>query len=211
MTIIGEISTQKKRKNRFNLYDEAGEFILSVSDETLVRFKLKTGMTLSPELLAKIREEDNYQYAKNLAAGYLSYGPRTRRQMETYLQGKGLDEETIGRTMVLLEEYGYIDDLAYAREFVRQQGGKYGDKAILYKLAQRGISQETAQEACFELPQDSRQEAVQRMVEKLFKKYAGLDQQKKRQRIYAAMMRKGFAYEDFAHMLEGGYFDEEDG
>ena len=29
--VIGGISPQKKRKNRFNLYDEAGEFAFSLS------------------------------------------------------------------------------------------------------------------------------------------------------------------------------------
>ena len=199
--VIGGISPQKKRKNRFNLYDEAGEFVFSLSDETLLRFHLKVGMELSPERLEEIRGEDNYQYAKELAAAYLSYGPRTRSQLTRYLQDHQLDAAAVARAVALMEDYGYIDDASYAREFARQQGAKYGGRAIAYKLTQRGIDPSLAKKAMEEIPEEERRAAICRVIEQLKRKYAGLDEAKKRQRIYAAMLRKGFAYDDFASLL----------
>lgn len=182
-------------------------YIISVSDETLVRFKLKTGAVLGDDLLEQIRSEDHYQYAKELAAGYLSYAPRTRSQVERYLREKEVDEGAAERALGLMEEYGYIDDLAYAKEFARQQSAKYGSRAIAYKLAQKGIPAETARQALEELPPES--ETAQKLMEKLKQKYAGLDPAKKKQRIYAAMIRKGFAYSDFSAMMD--YLDDGEG
>lgn len=64
---------------------------MSLSAETIVREKLKEGSVLSDETIARLKEEDTYVYAKELAANYLSYSPRTKKKLTDYLTEKGID------------------------------------------------------------------------------------------------------------------------
>lgn len=88
MTEIQEISLQKRKKDRYNIYTDDG-FLMSLSAETIVREKLKEGSVLSDETIARLKEEDTYVYAKELAANYLSYSPPTKEKIDRLFDGKG--------------------------------------------------------------------------------------------------------------------------
>jgi len=76
--IVMEIRAQKRRKNRYNIYDEDG-FFMSLADETIVRYGIKPGVEIDAEVLEELRAEDTYKYANELAAQYLSYAPRSKK------------------------------------------------------------------------------------------------------------------------------------
>ena len=61
--IITEISQQRRRQDRYNLYCDEG-FIMSLSDETIVKNGIKKGMELEGELIERLRREDTFKYAK---------------------------------------------------------------------------------------------------------------------------------------------------
>ena len=63
--MITEINPQKRRKDRYNLYCEEG-FLLSLSDETIVKNSIKKGADLSSALIEKLRREDTLKYAKEM-------------------------------------------------------------------------------------------------------------------------------------------------
>lgn len=200
MTEIQEISPQKRKKDRYNIYTDDG-FLMSLSAETIVREKLKEGSVLSDETIARLKEEDTYVYAKELAANYLSYSPRTKKRLTDYLTGKGIDRQTAERAAELMERYGYIDDGAYAREMIRCYSSKLGKRAIRNKLLQNGVESALADAALEQLPEEDERESAQRLVEKLREKYKDLSPQKQNQRIYGALMRKGFLYSTFGEFL----------
>ena len=204
--IITAIEPQKRKKNRFNLYCENG-FFLSLSDETIYRHKLKAGMEIDAALHEMLVEEDVYKYAKELAASYLSYAPRTEKQLLDYLKRKGIDEKTGKKAAALMEKYGYIDDEAYAKELVATYQSRLGPAALRSKLLEKGVSRELAEQYS-QVPEDTRREAAAALAEKLRQKYAGLPLEKRRQRLYAALMRRGYAYGDIAHLLD---LDEDGG
>lgn len=173
MTEIQEISPQKRKKDRYNIYTDDG-FLMSLSAETIVREKLKEGSVLSDETIARLKEEDTYVYAKELAANYLSYSPRTKKRLTDYLTGKGIDRQTAERAAELMERYGYIDDGAYAREMIRCYSSKLGKRAIRNKLLQNGVESALADAALEQLPEEDERESAQRLVEKLREKYKDL-------------------------------------
>ena len=51
------------------------------------------------------------------AVSYLNSRPRTRQEVMRHLKDKGFSEEEILETVKELEEYHYIDDLAYSRMY----------------------------------------------------------------------------------------------
>ena len=208
MSILRQIAPQKRNKNRYNLSDDDG-FLTSLSVETVLRYHLKEGMELSQELLEEMKQEDTVKYAKELGMAYVAYAPRTRRQLEQHLEKKGIDRQSIAKAVATMEKYAYLDDAAYVREFVRCYGERLGVGAIRQKLAERGVDRQTIEEN-LSISQQSQRAAAQAVAEKLRRKYASEPEQKRRQKMFAALSRRGFSYDDIRAVVEMGEEAPED-
>lgn len=207
MRQIREIAPQKRNKNRYNISDEDG-FLTSLSVETVLRYHLKEGMQVSDELLEEMKREDTVKYAKEIGVAYVAYAPRTRRQLEQHLAKKGIDAQSIAQAVETLERYSYLDDAAYVREFVRSYGEKLGAGAMRQKLMERGVERQVIEEN-MELSQEGQQAAALALAQKLRRKYADQPEQKRRQKMFAALARRGFSYDDIRAVL-GELGEEED-
>ena len=207
MREIREIAPQKRNKNRYNISDEDG-FLTSLSVETVLRYHLKEGMQISDELLEEMKREDTVKYAKEIGVAYVAYAPRTRRQLEQHLAKKGIDAQSIAQAVKTLERYSYLDDAAYVREFVRSYGEKLGAGAMRQKLMERGVERQIIEEN-MELSQEGQQAAALALAQKLRRKYADQPEQKRRQKMFAALARRGFSYDDIRAVL-GELGEEED-
>lgn len=199
MRQIREIAPQKRNKNRYNISDEDG-FLTSLSVETVLRYHLKEGMQVSDELLEEMKREDTVKYAKEIGVAYVAYAPRTRRQVEQHLAKKGIDAQSIAQAVETLERYSYLDDAAYVREFVRSYGEKLGAGAMRQKLMERGVERQVIEEN-MELSQEGQQAAALALAQKLRRKYADQPEQKRRQKMFAALARRGFSYDDIRAVL----------
>ncbi len=199
MRILKQIAPQKRNKSRYNLSDEEG-FLTSLSVETVLRYHLKEGMELSDELLEEMKREDTVKYAKELGMAYVAYAPRTRHQLEQHLAKKGIDAQSIEIAVQTMQRYSYLDDGAYVREFVRSYGGRLGIGAIRQKLAERGVDRQTLEEN-LEITGEAQRAAAQAVAEKLRRKYAAEPEQKRRQKLFAALSRRGFSYDDIRAVL----------
>ncbi len=207
MREIREIAPQKRNKNRYNISDEDG-FLTSLSVETVLRYHLKEGMQISDELLEEMKREDTVKYAKEIGVAYVAYAPRTRWQLEQHLAQKGIDAQSIAQAVETLERYSYLDDAAYVREFVRSYGEKLGAGAMRQKLMERGVERQIIEEN-MELSQEGQQAAALALAQKLRRKYADQPEQKRRQKMFAALARRGFSYDDIRAVL-GELGEEED-
>ena len=117
--------------------------------------------------------------------------------MAKYLAGEASPEETAQLTAWIGE------DRSHAREFARCYSAKLGAAAIRSKLMEKGISREVI-DASVEFSREAEREAAAGLVAKLREKYAGVPEEKRRQRIYQALLRKGFSYGDAAELLRNG-------
>lgn len=86
------------------------------------------------------------------AVSYLNSRPRTRQEVMRHLKDKGFSEEEILETVKELEEYHYIDDLAYSRMYFEYGFEKgRGRNRIRRELAEKGVSSEIIEIAYDEL------------------------------------------------------------
>ncbi len=195
MRILRQMVPQKRNKTRYNLLDSEG-FFASVSVETALRYHLKEGMELPDELLEEMRREDTLKYAKEIGVAYVAYAPRTRREVEQHLARKGIDEKSIEQAVQALEEYSYLDDAAYVREFVRSYAERLGAGAIRRKLAEKGVPQQVIEEL------EQRTSLQRAVAEKLRRKYRTEPEQARRRKMFAALCRRGFSYEDIRQVVD---------
>ena len=75
------------------------------------------------------------------AVSYLNSRPRTRQEVIRHLKDKGFTENEILETVDELEQYHYIDDLAYSRMYFEYGFEKGRGKArIRRELAEKGVA-----------------------------------------------------------------------
>lgn len=196
--IITEITEQKKRKNRYNLYTEDG-FFMSLSDETLYKYNLKPGAELSGELIKELREYDTLKYANELSIAYISYKPRTAKKLKEHLLKKGIDEESALSSIEIMRQYNYIDDESFARAYAAEYLKKYSPKMVKMRLINEGVAADTANDVLEEFS-DENDETLKNTFDTLCKKYS-TPPEKQKQRVYQAMIRKGYSYYDFSDLL----------
>ena len=202
MKIITKMEVQKKNKNRYNIFLN-DQFGFSLNAETIVEFGLKIDQEPDEELIQKLKEEDSYKYAFELALNYISYRARTERETRDYLEKKELDAASIDHAILKLMEYKYLDDERYAWDFIKYQAAnsQYGTKVIQYKLLQKGIRKEIVETVCEAYQEEYEQNLARQLVAKLNQRNAGLDPRKKRDKIYRALMTKGFDYDKIKPLL----------
>ena len=204
--IITDIKRQMRNKNRYNLYGEEG-FFTSLSSETILKYNLTVDMEIDKAFLDRLRQEDTVKYAKELSIGYVCYSPRTRFQVEKHLAEKGIDKQSIAAAVAMLVEYGYINDAAYVEEFVRSYGNKLGERAMRLKLLERGVTRDVIDESLCVSPEAEVGTATE-IAGKLMQRYLALPSQKRRQKVYAALLRRGFESDVIKQALGEGEEDD---
>ncbi|MDR3294008.1 MAG: hypothetical protein LBT20_07915, partial [Clostridiales bacterium] len=125
MGTITKIEIQKKNKQRVNLYVDE-EFVCGLSVETLVKRRLKTGGTVGLDDLkdAAVEDEKNGAFHDLLKA--LSVKKLTVKEAEDGLAKKEYLNEAVLYAVEKGKEYGYLDDAAYAEEYLSVYGERCG-------------------------------------------------------------------------------------
>ena len=140
--MISKIEPQK-RKGRYNVYIN-DMFAFGVDEEVLLRFELKKGLHVTPELQKEIEAEDTFAKAYSKTLNYLSHSLRTEKQIRDYLVKNEIDIYT-DRIIGTLKELKLIDDLIYSESYVRTMANvnQKGPRNIEQDLKQRGVSEHT--------------------------------------------------------------------
>lgn len=191
---ITRLSRQKRRKNRVSLYTENGYFC-SLADEIVVRAGIRPGTEITSERLAELQAEDEYERAKDAAASYLEYAPRTCRQVMDHLViKKELSKEAAEKACSLMQHYGYVDDEAYALELSKSLTRRYARRVIVQRLVQKGLPEDIAKRAAEEATPDEYAQAYDVLLS-IEHKFRDEDSDKRRRMLMSALVRRGFAYD----------------
>lgn len=147
MPQVTQIKPQK-RKNRFNIYF-GGQFAFGLSAEGLVKSGLSVGDHLSEKEVEKLIHENEFQRLLDKALHFLSYRPRSEKEIRDYLKKKTPSLKIITQIIAKLKKQNLIDDLAFAEWFCQQraQFRPRGQRVLLAELWQKGIKKEIAQKA----------------------------------------------------------------
>lgn len=188
------------KKGRFAIFAD-GEFLFSVhKDVFLSRPELALGRDLLAEALEEIRLEDEAWSCKEKALSLLEYSARSSGNLAERLR-RYYPAETVDLTIERLKELGLLDDLDYGRRLAADllHLRKYSLGRVRQALYQRKLDRETIDQVMEEL-EDTDQ--VGPMVELVRKKYlAKLREPQGRQKVAAALQRRGYGWEDIREAL----------
>lgn len=128
------------------------------------------------------------------ACRYLSYRPRSEFEMRVWLRRKEFPPGVVESTISTLKTRGLVDDVAFARYWKesRDSGSPRSRAALKSELARKGVDQDVVSAA---LDSADDEAAAYRAVQKRAARLAGSDYGEFRNRLGAALRRRGFSFE----------------
>jgi regulatory protein len=207
MRITG-IENQKKHRSRKNIYGD-GEFLIGISNETLIRHGLRVGDEIDPGALRAIAQSEEVQSAKQIALRFLSHRPRTVREVRDKLREKEFGDEEIGSAILDLQHAGLLDDGEFARMLVRDAlaakptGRLLLRRKLLLLGIEKGLVERTLAEAFQEVDQESAAlAAAEKYIHKLTRMHPESARIKLRNRVSNFLSRRGFSWDVISPVLK---------
>jgi len=141
---------------------------------------------------ASANRAKNQDQAREAAYRFLSFRVRSRQELSEKLLRKGFEPQTVERTLEQLTRLGYLDDLRFAKDWVRSRMTRkgYGRELLRQELRAKGISSELIEEA-FGQEEVDEAEAARRALEKRFPELRG-GATRARQIAFQYLRRRGF-------------------
>lgn len=192
--LVTAIIPQKKDPAKRNIFID-GEFAFSLIAQDVLYFKLREGEPIPQETYDTIQDNLIYIQAQETALHYLGYKMRTEAELRRKLTEKEFAPQVIEKVMDFLCRYGYCDDKAYVKSFVKERlrlkpKGAY---ALKMELRQKGISEKIAEEVLAETDLNESEDAA-RWILKKTRGNLELDE-KEKQRLYGFLQRKGYRWD----------------
>jgi len=189
---ITRLEYQKKNPDRVSVYLD-GRFAFGLP--SIIAVHLVPGQFLSDAEIEALQDEGAVESAYNRALDYLSYRPRSRAEIDTYLKKRGvLSEGQIEVIIERLERAGLLDDKAFAEFWVenRERFRPRGLRALRYELRSKGLGDEIIEQA---LASVDVSESAYRSASKKARQWENLDQQTFHRKMVEYLARRGFQYE----------------
>lgn len=197
MSVITGIVSQTKSKNRCNVFID-GEFSFAVSVDIVIKYGLKKDFEMSEKLKEEILFEDAKIYAFSLSTKYLSKAIKTKKQVITYLKGKGFSDKVIFYVVDKLKDYGFIDDEEYVRRYLETYSERQGKRLADYRLMMKGVSKKDIEKVREDFSDNSRENALKIAEKRLKNKTVDRELLSK---TYRYIVGKGFSYEDAEYAI----------
>ena len=171
------------------------------------RHRVAVGRSLTDQALAELAADCARAAALEDALRYLSYRPRSRRELDRYLRRRGHEDLPADVAIRRCQALGYVDDrefaVAFARERIRLR--PRGKRVILKELGRLGVERSTAEDAvaeAFTREEVSEGDLLKRLAAKRARQLAGDDPVRERRLLVGYLVRRGFRHSDVQRVLE---------
>jgi regulatory protein len=196
---ITKIEEQKKRGERVSIFlDE--KFAFGLDSKLLVDFDLYKGKELTETEITRIKEGESLSKCLDKAYRFLSYRPRSEKEMRDKLLEKfptAMVEEAIKR----LKKFNLVNDTEFARAWINSRSTGRGSRALSFELQRKGVAKGIIEEALTDLDQDQEYQAAVAQVQKK-SKYQNLSKDEAYKKIAPFLSRRGYSYEVIKKVIE---------
>ena len=198
MATITDITIQKRRKDRVNLFLD-GEYAFSLS--MINAAWLKIGQELSAEKIKALQHEEAYERGKEIALRLITNRPRSIKEIRDRMREKDVEESARDRVITRFEELELLDDVAFARYWIDQRArfNPRGIPMLRQELRQKGVDQQIIQDLLNELDNSS---AAMKAAEKKVRSLSRYGEEDFRKKLSGFLQRRGFYYEDIRPVVD---------
>jgi regulatory protein len=204
MPVVTQISEQKRRENRRNVFLD-GKFAFGCNLNVVAKFRLREGLALSDEQVRAIEEGEVRQECFDKAMAYLASRLHSRAELSRKLTRREYGESIITGVLDDLTRLGYLDDARFARTKAMSaaEHKKHGRRRAMVELLKSGVKGEVAKQALDHVYDSHDTLAVARqLAQKQAPRLRKLDPLVARRRLAGMLQRRGFDYEDVRPVIE---------
>lgn len=192
MPRITDIKRQKRSTDRFSVYID-GAYRFALGDLELSASGLRVGSELSLEQVEDWQAEAGQSKLYAKALNYLSYRPRSRREVADYLKRQEAEPEQIERILAELQRLRLVDDTQFARSWIdnRQTLRPRSRRRLEQELMAKGLASDIILQALTELEPESELKTLVELAEKKRR----LPQYQQTDKLMAYLGRQGYSYD----------------
>lgn len=144
--------------------------------------------------------ESDYRRAKSRAVWYLDRNDHTEKALYDKLIRAGFRKEACAKVIARYVEVGLLDDERYARNYAeRLMTANVSKREAVAKMLQKGVPYDLAK-AVLEETEADEQTQIKNLISKKYR--SKLAQEKGSEKVFAALVRKGFSYSEVREALK---------
>jgi regulatory protein len=199
--------------SRMERVPRKGEYLVTFSDGTQVRILkdhlagsgVEEGVSLSRERIRELDSIYRYARAREAAMRLLGVRPRTELEIGRRLRALKTEKRIAERVVADLKAEGLVDDRIFARLWIDEkvQRGDCGSKRISRDLEAKGVERAVIAEELRAALSDARErELAAGLALRKMSRLGRFPEEEKRRKVYAYLLRRGFAPGAAAEAIE---------
>lgn len=195
---ITAIKQQVKRADRYSIFID-GKYGFSLSDTALLDSKLAVNQAISEKQLKELKRLSGEDKLYNQTLRYVALRPRSRWEIEIYLERKKAPPPLVKKILNKLRNLGMLDDKKFANAFVsdRRLLRPTARRKLVQQLRQKHVEDEIIQAAVGNEAEDE-QAALKAVIERKRRQAKYQDDLK----LMQYLARQGFNYGDIKSALQ---------
>ena len=183
----------KVLKKGIAIFFSNGERI-DISEEAYTSNYLYVGKELAQKDIDKLLTISSVKKLSEYAVSILTKGHYTEWKMREKLYAKGGEKAAVDYIIQKLKDIDLLNDKAFIKDYIGYAEEKlYGKNKIKQELIKKGIFAEEIDKIHFNIASEKKKASM--LVPILEKKYTKYSYQQKRQRVYAALVSRGFDHD----------------
>ena len=129
---------------------------------------------------------------------------KSKGELLAHLKTRGIEEDVAAATIFRLQEAGLVNDTEFARAWAnsRHSHKKLSKRSIAGELRQKGVVQESIDQALDEIDDESEYRSAFDLAFKKYNTMSRLDPEVQVRRIQSLLGRKGFAFSTIGRVLK---------
>lgn len=177
-----------------------GEEAFTLQKHEIVKFKLQPDTVLTEEKYEEIMASLNKK-AKLKAMEYLKQSDKSELELRTKLKRAFFPESCIQVAIDYVKQYGYINDIKYAENYIYSHKNNKSKQALEFELRKKGISEDIIRNCMEEeYSLEMELEAIRKQIAKKCSNVSSLTSEEK-VKLMASICRKGYSYENVKKCL----------
>jgi len=178
-------------KGKYKELHVDNKFFCVINDFLILKYKLKSGITLDKTKLDELKNESELELGFGLAVDFLSHGRKTEKQVKDYLIKK-ISLSSTENIIEKLKSYHYLDDFEFAKSYIESQKASAGVNKIKQQLILKGVDRGVVDSAINEVEFDDF--GIQKLIKKYMKNKENSAQNLSK--LNRFLLNKGYTYEE---------------
>ena len=189
---VDRIESLDKRRSKVFI---DGDFVFVLYNGEIFRYRLAEGCQLEENVCEELLWQVVGRRAREKAFSLLKLQGRTESELRRKLRQAYFPEPVVEETLRFLREYRYLDDEAYARNYVEVHGARKSRAELERDLKKKGLDHSLIREVC--QAQEGRTDSRDAIAALMKKRGCTEDSPlKERRKTIAYLMRRGFSWEE---------------